>query len=263
MTVTAPRSTLSDLVRGAVVLVLALVQTVVAGFGGSGAIGDGVGVVANDNPTPVLAAGWAFSIWGLIYLGFLAYAVFALLPSQRSRAVHRRTGWWLAASAVLNPLWILAFGSRQILAAEIVIIALLVCLAVVFGRLSHEPAASPVERALFRAPVAIYTGWVSFATVLGTAATGVAEGLPGDGALALAAAITVLLVTAGIVCWVVNTGTAVVGYAAATVWALVGVATNDRPVAVTITALFAAALIVWVTARRVGRSVQPTRLAWG
>ncbi len=23
------------------------------------------------------AAGWAFSIWGLVYLGFLAYAVFA------------------------------------------------------------------------------------------------------------------------------------------------------------------------------------------
>ncbi|GAY12119.1 tryptophan-rich sensory protein [Pseudonocardia sp. N23] len=263
MTVTVPRSTIPDLVRGAVVLVLAVVQTVVATLGGSGAIGEGVGVVANDYQTPLLAAGWAFSIWGLVYLGFLAYAVFALLPSQRSRAVHRRTGWWLAVSAVLNPLWILAFGTRHVLAAEIVIVALLVCLATVFGRLSQEPAATPLERALFRTPLAVYTGWVSLATVLGTAATGVAEGLPGEGALPLAAAVTVLLVTAAIVCWVVSTGTSILGYAAAAVWALVGVATNDRPLAVSVTALIAAAIIVTVTVRRVGRSVQPTQLAWG
>lgn len=263
MTVIAPRSTAADLVRGAAVLVLAVLQIVVAGLGGSGAIGDGIGVVANDNPTPLLAAGWAFSIWAVIYLGFLAYAVFALLPSQRSRAAHRRTGWWLAVSAVLNPLWILAFGSRHVLSAEIVLVALLVVLATVFGRLSHEPATGTVERLAFRLPVAIYAGWVSLATVLGTAATGVAEGLPGDGVLAVAAAVTALGATAAIVCWVVSTGTAIVGYAVATVWALVGVVTNDRPLAVGVTALLAAVLIAAVTARRVARSAETARVALG
>ncbi|MFC7659295.1 tryptophan-rich sensory protein [Pseudonocardia benzenivorans] len=259
----APRSTAADLVRAAAVLVLAVLQIVVAGLGGSGRIGDGVGVVAADNPTPLLAAGWAFSIWSVIYLGFLAYAVYAVLPSQRSRPAHRRTGWWLAVSAVLNPLWILAFGNRHMIAAEVVILLLLVVLAAVYGRLSHEPARGTTEQLAFRLPIALYAGWVSLATVLGTAATGVAEGLPGDGVLALAAAVTALLATAAIVCWVVSSATAVVGYAAATVWGLIGIATNDRPPAVGVTALLAAALIAIVTTRRVLRSVESRRVALG
>ena len=65
------------------------------------------------------------------------------------------------------------------LLAELLIIALLVVLAVVFGRLSREPAADVTERVAFRGPIALYTGWVSVAMVLGTAATGVWAGLPG------------------------------------------------------------------------------------
>ena len=50
----------------------------------------------------MLPADWTFAIWGPIYLAFLGYAVYQLLPAQRGREVHRATGWWLAVSAVLN-----------------------------------------------------------------------------------------------------------------------------------------------------------------
>ncbi|OJY49605.1 TspO/MBR family protein [Pseudonocardia sp. 73-21] len=263
MTVISPRSARVDLVRSSVVAVLAVVQIVVGGLGGSGAFGESMGVVANDYRTPLLAAGWAFSIWGLIYLGFLAYAVYQLLPAQRSREVHRRTGWWMAASAVFNPLWILAFGGRAVLLAELVIIALLVTLAVVFGRLSHEPAADVRERVLFRGPVALYTGWVSLATVLGTAATGVWAGLPGDNALAAIAAVVVLLAAAAIVAWVVLSGTAVAAYAAATVWALAGIALNDPPPAVVVTGAIAVVIVLAATARRITTAGNRVRAAWG
>ena len=59
---------------------------------------------------------------------------------------------------MLNPAWILSFGVRAIPLAEVLIVALLVVLAVVFGRLSHEPAADVRERVLFRGPVALYAG---------------------------------------------------------------------------------------------------------
>ncbi len=242
---------------------LAVVQIVVAGLGGSGAVGESVGVVANAYDTPLLAAGWAFAIWAPIYAGFLAYAVYQLLPGQRSREVHRRTGWWMAASAVLNPLWILSFSGRLILLAELLIVALLVTLAVVFGRLSHEPAADVRERVLFRGPVALYTGWVSVATVLGTAATGVWAGLPGGNALAVIAAVVVLLAAAAIVAWVVLSGTAVVGYAAATVWALAGIALNDPPAAVVVTGAVAIVIVLAATARRLMSTGNLTRAAWG
>lgn len=243
--------------------VLAIVQVVVSGLGGSGAVGESVGVVANSYPTPLLAAGWTFAIWAPIYVGFLAYAAYQALPRQRSREIHRRTGWWLAASAVLNPAWILAFSARWVLLAELLIVALLVTLALVFGRLSKVAAVDVTERVVFRGPIALYTGWVSLATVLGTAATGVWAGLPGTNALAAIAAVAVLLVAAAIVAWVVLSGTAVVGYAAATVWALAGIALNDPPAAVVVTGAAAIVIVLGAAARRLGTAGNPPRAAWG
>lgn len=263
MTVTSQRPALADLVRSAVVVLLAVVQVVVSGLGGSGATGESIGVVAGDYATPLLAAGWAFAIWAPIYLGFLAYAVYQLLPAQRGRQVHRRTGWWMAASAVFNMGWILAFGARWLPMAEMLIVALLVTLAVVFGRLSREPASGVPERVVMRGTVAVYTGWVSLATVLGTAATGVWVGLPGDGALAAVAAVVVLLATSAILSWVVLSGTAVVGYAAAVVWALAGIALNDRPVAVVAAVAVAIVVVIGSTARRLTTAGNPARAAWG
>ncbi len=74
MPVTTERSSTTDLTRGIVVAVLAVVQLVVAGLGGSGAARESVGEVARSYPTPVLPANWTFAIWGPIYVAFLAYA---------------------------------------------------------------------------------------------------------------------------------------------------------------------------------------------
>jgi benzodiazapine receptor len=264
MTVMSQRSARTDTARSVLVAVLAVVQTVVAGFGGAGKLtGESVGVVARAYPTPLLAANWTFAIWAPIYLGFLVYAVYQALPGQRQRRVHRETGWWLAASAVFNAGWILSFGSRLIPLAELAILALLVSLAVVFGRLSRTPASGIVERVALRGPISLYTGWVSLATVLGTAATGVWAGLPGDGALAVVAAVVVLLAAAAITTWVVVSGTSVVGYAVAVIWGLTGIALNDAPTAVAGAAALCVLLTAGAAARRVTTAGNSTRAAFG
>ena len=152
---------------------------------------------------------------------------------------------------------------RVILLAELLLVALLVVLAVVFGRLSREAAADRVERAAFRGPLALYTGWVSMATVLGTAATGVWAGLPGANALAAIAAVVVLLAAAGIVAWVVLSGTAVVAYTAAVVWALIGIALNAPPAAVVVTCAIAIVVVLATALRRVTSAGSRVRAAWG
>lgn len=258
MTVLTPRPTTADLVRGVVLAVLAIVQVLVSALGGSG-----IGEVARSYDSPLLAAGWAFSIWGLIYLGVVVYAVFALLPGQRGREIHRRVGWWLAASAVLNPLWILAFSSRWVVTAELVLIALVAVLAVVYSRMSREVAPGWTERLAFRLPVAIYLGWSSAALVLGLMAAGVAVGLPSAGALAQTAAIVLLVLLTAAVLSVIGSTAGFAGFAAAVVWAYIGIAANDRPVAVAVVAVVAAVLVAVQAARRTGRSVQPVRVALG
>jgi translocator protein len=258
MTVLSPRSTRADLARNVLVALLAIVQVVVSTLAG-----DSIGEVAREHATPLLAAGWAFALWLPIYAGFLGYAVFQALPGQRARQVHRDTGWWLAASGVFNAGWVLAFGAGRLLLAEVLLIGLLVSLAVAFGRFSRVPAEGVAERVLVRGTVALYTGWVSLATALGTAATGVWVGLPGTGALAAIAAVVVLLAVTAVVSWAVLSGTAVVPFAAAAVWAVVGVALNDPPAAVVVAGAVAIVLVIASTARRIITAGFPTRAAWG
>jgi len=69
MSVLSQRSARVDLVRAATVAVLAVVQILVAAMSGGSQ-----GAVAESLRTPLLAAGWAFTIWAPIYAGFLVYA---------------------------------------------------------------------------------------------------------------------------------------------------------------------------------------------
>ena len=50
-----------------------------------------------------------FSIWGLIYVGLFAYAIFQSLPSQRSNPRLRAIGWPFVVSCVANILWLFFF----------------------------------------------------------------------------------------------------------------------------------------------------------
>ncbi|HVH24197.1 MAG TPA: tryptophan-rich sensory protein [Pseudonocardia sp.] len=263
MTVVSHRSARLDIVRSSLVALLGIVQIVVSTLAATSGIGEPIGEVARDYRTPLLAADWTFGIWLPIYVGFLGYAIYQLLPRQRGREVHRRTGWWLAASAVCNPSWILAFGARSMLLAELLLVALLATLAVAFGRLSREPAADVVERVAFRGPIALYTGWVSVAVVLGTAATGVWAGLPGSSALSTVAAVVVLLAVTAIAASVVLAGNAVICYAAAVVWAVIGIALNDPPAAVVVAGAVAIVVVLSATARRLTTTGNPPRAAWG
>lgn len=263
MTVTSPRSMRLDQARIALVTVLGVAQIAVAASGANGGLGAPVGDVARAHSTPLLAASWAFTAWIPIYLGFLAYAGYQCFPRQRHRDLHRRTGWWLAVSAICNMLWVLTWSRGLLPLAELMLIGLLITTAVVFGRLSRESATSGPERIAFRTPVAVYTGWVSMATVMGTAATGAWAGLPGDTAIASVAAVIVLVAVAAIVAWVILNGTAVVGYAAAVVWALVAIVLNGPPMSVAVCVVVVLGVVLAATVRRVVSSADRTRAAFG
>src|SRR5512141_3414830 len=51
-------------------------------------------------------AGYVFSIWGLIYLGLIAFAVFQALPAQRRNPRLRATGWWISLGGLAISTWI-------------------------------------------------------------------------------------------------------------------------------------------------------------
>ncbi|SHL39158.1 hypothetical protein SAMN05443637_12683 [Pseudonocardia thermophila] len=263
MTVTSPRSIHLDQTRVALVVLLGVAQAAVVVAGAFGSLGTRVGDVAQAHPTPLLPAWWASLIWIPIGLGFLAYAGYQCFPRQRHRHLHRRTGWWLAAAALCTLLWTLSWTTGRLLLAELLLVGVLVSTAVVFGRLSREPATSTAERAAFRVPVSVYAGWASTAMVVGTATTGAWIGLPGATAIASVAAVIVLIAFATIVAWVILNGTAVVGYVAAVAWAIAAIVANEPPAAVSGAAVLVLVVVFVSTVRRLATSADRVRAAFG
>ncbi len=70
-------------------------------FGGPG-VADAAGGALAADATLIAPAGSAFGIWSVIYLGLAAYTVWQWLPAQRQAPRHRRIGWLVAGSMVLN-----------------------------------------------------------------------------------------------------------------------------------------------------------------
>ncbi|HEX8488334.1 MAG TPA: tryptophan-rich sensory protein, partial [Propionibacteriaceae bacterium] len=170
----------SDLVRSTLLAVAAVAQVGSAPLT-SLALGPSSdqGPISDANLSPVTPAGYAFTIWGLIYLGSLALAVYQLMPRQRGREVHRRTGWWLVAAFACSTVWVPIFGSRTIWLSQLVILALVACLAVVMIRLTRlGPAETTAERLLLRLPVSLYLGWATLATFAGFGTTLRSLGMP-------------------------------------------------------------------------------------
>jgi hypothetical protein len=174
----------ADVVRQIVVLVSALVAVALAAFG-SGAFGgtsvsDAAGGALSATATTVAPATTAFSIWSVIYLGLIAYAVYQALPRQRAVTRHRRLGYWVAASMLLNAGWLFAavqLGSVWLGAA--VIVVLLLVLARIFVICFHTASGGWVDAVVTDGTMGLYLGWVSVATVANIAAGLVDAGFDG------------------------------------------------------------------------------------
>lgn len=222
------------------------------------------GTISDANISPVTPAGYAFAVWGLIYLASLAYAVYQLLPAQRSRTVHRRTGWWIAGGFATSTIWVPIFGTRTIWLSQVVILGLVACLAVATWRLTTlAPAENTAERLLFRLPVTFYLGWATLATAAGFGVTFRSLGMPSGGTFVTGVSLALLVLATAASVLVVSRFSAVVGFALTACWALVAIAVATYVGSVRVAALVAIVIVVGALVWRVRRSRQPTAVLLG
>jgi len=127
-----------------------------------GALGADATVLAPATP--------AFQIWSVIYLGLIAYAVWQALPSQRARERQRALGWWVALTAVLNGVWLIAAQFTTLPITVLAIVALLVALAVLLVRTARFPSQTRWDAVLLDGVTGLHLGWVALATVANTTA---------------------------------------------------------------------------------------------
>lgn len=64
------------------------------------------GQISDSFAVYFVPAGYVFAIWGIIYIGLLAFGIYQALPSQRTNPRLRSLGYWFALSCLANSVWI-------------------------------------------------------------------------------------------------------------------------------------------------------------
>ncbi|MFZ7095359.1 hypothetical protein ACOPJQ_02960 [Luteimonas dalianensis] len=199
------------------VLLLALATPVVAWLSQTGAFGPDQGTISDRYPTLLVAAGYAFSIWSLIFVLDIVHGVLQLTGRRRQDRVLGRIAPATAAGFFLTAIWMPLFSQELFWLCLLVIFGALGCLAWSALVLSRSRGNAWSWLAL-----SLHAGWLSLAAFLNLAQTIVAyEWLPTDAMLGWSA---VLFVLAGALLLGLNH--AMRGnwaYAAAALWGLVAV----------------------------------------
>ncbi|GEN77609.1 tryptophan-rich sensory protein [Chryseobacterium hagamense] len=119
-------------------------------------------------------AGYAFSIWGLIYLGLLGFVIYYgpfIRQTEAKEKTVLHTGWWFAVSCVANSLWIFTWLHEYTLITIPIMILLLVSLLKIIGNNRDMIGSRDFKTTVFlRLPFYIYSGWVSVALIADVAA---------------------------------------------------------------------------------------------
>lgn len=128
--------------------------------------GRSTGEISDSFNVLFVPAGYVFSIWGVIYLGLLAYTIYQALPSQRQNPLLQRTGGWVALSSIFNGAWIFFWHYGYYAVTLGVMLALLASLLVVYLRLGiGQRRFSTLEKWTLSIPISIYLGWITVATI--------------------------------------------------------------------------------------------------
>jgi hypothetical protein len=167
------------------VVAVTTAAAIVGAFIGSGVLGgtpiqDAAGGAFAADATVLAPAGPAFSIWSVIYLGLAGYAIWQAFPGQAAKAEHRSVGYGIAASAVLNAVWIACVQAWRIAESFVIIVVLLGVLLVTFLRISRRSSRGTIaQNVLIDGTVGLYLGWVTAAAAANLAAWLAAIGVGG------------------------------------------------------------------------------------
>lgn len=156
-------SNLEDRLK-AILVLLATVGTIAFnGLAAAGYVNDVTPeVISAKYPTVVTPAGYAFTIWSLIYLGLIAFSIYQLLPSRIESFRNIRSLYIF--SCVLNCGWIFFWHREMIGICLAIILALLGTLLFMNVRLNMVET---TREALFtKAPFGLYFGWVTAAAIV-------------------------------------------------------------------------------------------------
>ena len=169
-------------------------------------------------------AGYVFSIWGIIYIGLIAYTVFQALPSQKENPRLQATGWWVVLGGLANSAWIFLWHFEQFVGTLGTMLILLATLIAIYLRMGiNQFKVSTGETWAVRVPFSIYLGWITVATIANF--TDVLDYI-GWNQFGISAAVWMVIILAAVVVisGLMNFLRRDVAFAVVLLWALAGIA---------------------------------------
>ncbi len=128
--------------------------------------GLGTGTISDSFHVYFVPAGYVFAIWGIIYIGLIAYAVYQALPAQKENPRLQATGWWVVLGGLANSAWIFLWHYEKFVGTLAAMLFLLATLIFVYIRLGiNKFKVTPGETWAVRVPFSIYLGWITVATI--------------------------------------------------------------------------------------------------
>lgn len=150
-------------------LLSALAMPIVAWFSQNGSFGPDNGAISDRYPTLLVAAGYAFAVWGLIFLLDVVFGIWQTRGRQADGATIARIRPAATAGFLLTALWMPIFSLQVYWLALIVIWSSLACLLYCAAILSRDDAPFPGQTVWAWLPLSLHAGWLSLAALLNTA----------------------------------------------------------------------------------------------
>src|SRR5512137_841457 len=223
---------MKDMLRQFSVLLTVLATLVINGLANALPLnGLNTGQISDRFHVYFVPAGYVFAIWGVIYLGLIAFAIFQALPSQRENPRLRAASWWVSLGGLANIAWLFLWHYEQFVLTLVAMLTLLATLIVIYLRLGTGRSPVPAaETWAVRLPFSIYLGWITVATVANV--TDVLDYAGWDG-FGIAPEIWMGIVLAAVlaIATLMNFTRRDIAYAAVILWALAGISVKQAAVA--------------------------------
>ena len=206
--------------------------------------GQNTGEISDRFQVYFVPAGYVFAIWGIIYMGWIAFTIFQFQPAQKESPRLRRLGYLFAISNMANAAWLFCWHYNLFGLSVLVMLVLLGLLLASYLRLdvNHTPV-SPLEYWSVDVLFSVSLGWITVATVANITDWLYFIGWDGFGIPAQTWAV-IMLAVASLLGLGMATTRRDLGYLAVLVWAFVGIAVKQTSAPLVVTSAWIAAALM-------------------
>jgi hypothetical protein len=128
--------------------------------------GQNTGAISDRFHVYFVPAGYIFAIWGIIYIGWIAFAIYQFRPAQKESPRLRGLGYLFALSGIFNAAWLFCWHYNLFGLSVLVMLILLGLLIASYLKLNiGRTSVGSVEKWSVDVPFSVYLGWITVATV--------------------------------------------------------------------------------------------------